>query len=121
MHRPGPRHRAPTKLVEVRPKTQTPGAQALSIGAALQASAPLARLQEALRDSNARFEAVRPALPRALQPHVKPGPVDEDGWSLLAANAAVAAKLRQLGPHFETLLREGGWANCKVRIKVTTA
>ncbi len=105
----------------MRPKPQAPSAQALTIGAALQGSAPLARLREALRDSAARFEAIRPAIPRLLQAHVKPGPVDADGWSLLAANAAVAAKLRQLGPHFETLLREGGWTNCKVRIKVVTA
>ena len=39
---------------------------------------------------HSRFEAVRPALPRTLLAHVKPGPVDAEGWSLLAANASVA-------------------------------
>ena len=46
-----------------------------------------------MRDSNARFETIRPALPSLLAAHVKPGPVDPEGWSLLAANGSVAAKL----------------------------
>jgi hypothetical protein len=108
-----------TKLSRVKPHTPTPNA--LSITDALQGSVPLVRLREALRDSNARFEAVRPAIPRLLLPHVKPGPVDAEGWSLLAANPAVAAKLRHLGPRLEDLLREGGWSVCAVRIKVTSA
>lgn len=94
---------------------------ALSIDAALQASAPLARLRESLRDSNARFDAIRAAIPRAMLGHVTPGPVDAEGWSLLARNAAVAAKLRQLGPRFEALLREAGWPQQALRIKVLPA
>jgi hypothetical protein len=39
---------------------------------------------------------------------------------MLAANAAVAAKLRQLVPHLEALLREGGWTVCAIRIKVSS-
>ncbi|MEO7009546.1 MAG: hypothetical protein ABI156_10395 [Caldimonas sp.] len=99
-----------------KPSAATPSA--LSISEALHGSAPLARLREALRDSGARFDAVRPAIPRTLLAHVKPGPVDTEGWSLLAANASVAAKLRQLAPRLEELLREGGWTVCNVRIKV---
>jgi hypothetical protein len=99
-----------------KPTPTTPNA--LSITEALHGSVPLARLREALRDSNARFEAVRPAIPRPLQAHVKPGPVDADGWSLLAANASVAAKLRQLAPRLEDLLREGGWSKCTVKIRI---
>ncbi len=83
-------------------------------------SAPLARLQLLLRDSNARFEAIRPFLPGALAAHVKPGPVDDDGWSLLAANAAVAAKLRQLQPRLENALRTQGWQPTAIRVKVHT-
>jgi hypothetical protein len=102
--------------VTQKPLPLTPSA--LPIRDALQGSAPLVKLREALRDSNARFEAVRPALPRTLLGHVKPGPVDAEGWSLLAANASVAAKLRQLAPRLEDLLRDGGWTVCTVRIKV---
>ena len=50
--------------------------------------------------------------------HVVPGPVDDEGWSLLAANAAVAAKLRQLKPRLEALLQERGWQVSSIRIKV---
>ena len=99
-----------------RPPPVTP--DALRIEQALQQSAPLARLQLLLQDSNARFAAIRPGLPPAMTAHVKPGPVDEAGWSLLAANAAVAAKLRQLQPRLEALLREQGWQICEIRVKV---
>ena len=91
---------------------------ALRIAQVLQQSAPLARLQLLLKDSNARFDAIRASLPAAMVPHVKPGPVDEVGWSLLAANASVAAKLRQLQPRLEDILRERGWQVSAIRIKV---
>ena len=91
---------------------------ALPIGAALAQSAPLASLRERLRESEARFDAVRALLPLALVAHVRPGPVDETGWSLLAANSAVAAKLRQLQPWLEAALARQGVAVSMVRIKV---
>ena len=101
-----------------RPPPVTP--DALRIEQALAQSAPLARLQTLMRDSNARFEAIRPAMPPMLAAHVRPGPVDETGWSLLAANAAVAAKLRQLQPRLEALLQERGWQVSAIRVKVQT-
>jgi hypothetical protein len=51
-----------------KPQPVTPNPQ--SITEALQGSAPLARLRDAVRDSNARFEAIRPALPGLLAGHV---------------------------------------------------
>ena len=99
-----------------RPPPVTP--DALRLKQALQQSAPLALLQQLMRDSNARFDAIRPCLPAALAPHVKPGPVDDAGWSLLAANASVAAKLRQLQPRLEDVLRERGWPVSAIRVKV---
>lgn len=91
---------------------------ALPIGDALHRSAPLARLQQLMRDSNARFDVIHPLLPAALAPHVKPGPVDELGWTLLSANASVAAKLRQLQPRLEDALLARGWQISAIRIKV---
>lgn len=105
-----------TSLVNTKPAPMTPNA--LRIAQVLQQSAPLARLQLLLKDSNARFDAIRASLPAAMVPHVKPGPVDEVGWSLLAANASVAAKLRQLQPRLEDILRERGWQISAIRIKV---
>jgi hypothetical protein len=91
---------------------------ALPIGEVLRQSEPLARLQLLMRDSDARFEAIKSALPGGLAQHVRPGPVDEAGWSLLAANASIAAKLRQLRPHLEETLRDRGWPASAIRVKV---
>jgi hypothetical protein len=103
---------------DLRPPPVTPNA--LGIEQALQQSAPLVRLQQLMRDSNARFDAIRGSLPALLAAHVKPGPVDDAGWSLLAANASVAAKLRQLQPRLEDILRERGWQVSAIRVKVQT-
>lgn len=92
--------------------------QALGIAEVLRGSAPLARLGERLRQSNAYLAAVRPALPAGLADHIQAGPVDEEGWSLLCANASVAAKLRQLVPRLEQRLRDGGHSVAAIRVKV---
>jgi hypothetical protein len=101
--------------VSVKP---SPPAVAVPIGEALRASAPLGRLTERLRRSNDLFAAVAPALPPGLAAYVSAGPIDDDGWSLLCANAAVAAKLRQLVPHLEQRLRNAGQPVTAIRIKV---
>jgi hypothetical protein len=93
---------------------------ALPLGDALARSAPLALLQARLRESSARFETLRGVLPPALATHLKPGPLDADGWTLLAANTAVAAKLRQLQPRLEAALLTEGWPAGALRIKVQT-
>ena len=103
----------------MKPKAAPLTPSPLTIAEALRESAPLARLKASLADSNARFEQVRAVLPAALREQVKPGPVDADGWSLLANNASVAAKLRQLRPRLEERLHEGGWPVATVRIKVS--
>lgn len=90
----------------------------LTVDIALSRSEPLARLTARLRESAARHEVIRPALPPALRPYVQAGPVDEAGWTLLAANAGVAAKLRQLLPRLEDLLREAGWPPVPLRLKI---
>ena len=105
------------------PMTQnTPPAtpDAVSLHTALQGSAALSRLRQLMAHSNARLAAIRPCLPTALAGHVEAGPLDDEGWSLLAANSSVAAKLRQLQPLLERALLEAGWPACTIRIKVNT-
>jgi hypothetical protein len=92
---------------------------AMPVRDALQSSAPLARLRQLMAESKARFESIRSLLPPGLAPHVSPGPLDEEGWSLLAANGAVAAKLRQLQPLLEDALRRSGRQPAVIRIKVS--
>ncbi|MDQ6639833.1 MAG: hypothetical protein M3Z15_09255 [Pseudomonadota bacterium] len=100
------------------PPKPAPPIVAMPIAEALRASAPLGRLAERLRLSNSLFVAIAPALPPGLCAWVSAGPVDDEGWSLLCANAAVAAKLRQLVPHLEQRLREVGQPVAEIRIKV---
>jgi len=99
------------------PKPAQPAA-AMPIAQALRESAPLGRLSERLRLSNALFDAVVPALPLGLAGQVSAGPVDDEGWSLLCSNAAVAAKLRELVPHLEQRLHDSGTPVAAIRVKV---
>lgn len=91
---------------------------ALPLTEALRQSAPLADLRRRLRESAQRLDTIRPCLPPGLSAHVQAGPVDADGWTLLAANAAVAAKLKQLRPRLEAALADPGSPAITVRIKV---
>jgi len=101
---PAPPHSAPPATVP--------------ISEALAQSAPLARLKELLRESNARFAAIAPHLPAGLEQHIRPGPVTDDGWTLMAANASVAAKLRQLLPRLEVELKNRGLQASVIRIRI---
>lgn len=90
----------------------------MPIAQALHESAPLGRLAERLRLSNALFATVAATLPPGLAAEVSAGPVDDEGWSLLCSNAAVAAKLRQVVPHLEQRLRDAGQPVAAIRVKV---
>jgi hypothetical protein len=118
LHRYTPRVNAKSPLSPPNRKPQPTVPDSLPIAAALEKSAPLTVLRMRLQDSNARLAAIQHLLPATLAPHVKAGPVDDDGWSLLAANASVAAKLRQLLPRLEETLSQRGWQVSAVRIKV---
>jgi hypothetical protein len=88
------------------------------VGQSLAADDGLARLLARVRDSQARLEAVADAIPAALRPHLRSGPLDDDGWTILAANAAVAAKLRHLLPVLGQVLVEKGWEATSIRVRV---
>jgi hypothetical protein len=88
---------------------------------AIEHSAPLARLTDRLRQSQQRFAALAPVLPPALRAHVRAGPIDDQNWTLLAANPAVAAKLRQLLPDVAQQLNAAGWPAVEIRVRVLQA
>ncbi|HEY2560536.1 MAG TPA: DciA family protein [Caldimonas sp.] len=90
----------------------------MPIAQALRESASLGRLAERLRLSNSLFAAVAPVLPSGLATQVSAGPIDDEGWSLLCSNAAVAAKLRQLVPHLQQRLSDAGQPVAAIRVKV---
>ena len=91
---------------------------ALRLGQAMHRSEPLAKLTELLLDSKARFTAIQMVMPSSLAGEVTPGPIDESGWSLLASNSSVAAKLRQMLPDLTDALRGAGWPEGEIRVKV---
>jgi len=93
----------------------------LALGAALDQNQTLGRLLQRLQESRARFAAIREMLPDTLRDQVRPGPLDDAGWSLLAPSGAAASKLRQLVPALETRLHEQGWQPTPIRIKVQSA
>ena len=76
------------------------------------------RLTERLAQSRRRWEAIAPLLPDELRRAVQPGPIDERHWTLLAANSAVAAKLRQMVPALHERLRADRWPELALRVKV---
>jgi len=113
-----PMSKAPPARYISRP-TQRPNVpDPMSIGQALAGHEALARLGRLMQESNRRMAIIAPALPGAMTRFVKAGPIDDEAWSLLAANAAVAAKLRHLQPRLEAMLRAQGLQPSAVRIKV---
>jgi hypothetical protein len=90
----------------------------LPIREALAQSEPMLLLQARIRDSRRRLECILTVLPSSVRPLVQAGPLDESGWTLLAANAAAASKLRHLEPLIQDRLRANGWNLSAIRIKV---
>ena len=84
---------------------------------ALRAHEGLSQLSARLEASRRRLRVIAPALPGTIMASIQPGPLDEEGWSLLVANAAVAAKLRHLLPRLEALLAQAGLPG-RIRVKL---
>jgi hypothetical protein len=92
--------------------------QALSVMQALDKAPTLARLAALARQSQDWLTSIAPLLPVALRTGVQAGPIENQQWCLLAANNAVAAKLRQLSPALSAHLRAKGYEVTAIRIKV---
>jgi hypothetical protein len=90
----------------------------LPLARALDQNTSLADLARRLEQSNGRYAAIRSHLPEPLREQVKAGPIDDTGWSLLASNAAVAAKLRHLLPLLQQCLRDEGWPELAIRLHI---
>ena len=92
----------------------------LPLSRALDQNSSLADLSRRLAQSNARHAAVAHLLPESLRAAVRAGPIDDEGWSLLVPNAAVAAKLRQLLPCLAETIRAHGWPDLPIRVHIRT-
>ena len=90
----------------------------VTMAGAIAGSDSLSGLAARLADSARRFEAIAPLLPANLARELRPGPIDDEGWSLLASNAAVAAKLRHLIPRLREELHSRGWRELPIRVRL---
>lgn len=102
----------------LKPRLRASVPEPTPIANALRAHAGLAHLGQRLEASSRRLHTILPALPDTLRASIQAGPLDETGWSLLVANAAVAAKLRHLLPRLEALLAQAGLTPAVIRIKL---
>jgi hypothetical protein len=109
-------------LLRVKPKrpsaNESRASKPLTLARALDQSTPLAALMARVRDSQARFDAISALIPEPMRLDVRPGPLDDEGWSLLAASNAAAAKLRQIVPDISQQLVQNGWKPIAIRVRV---
>jgi hypothetical protein len=89
-----------------------------TLAAALEGNAALAGLAERIDRSNARMRVVHATVPEPLRSELSAGPIDDEGWTVLASNAAVAAKLRHLLPRLQAALIGQGWPDLPIRVRV---
>jgi hypothetical protein len=115
-----PRARTPQALLKLLPimsKTCPSVPDALAIRDVMDQSAALGLLKRRIDESMRRLACVRCCLPESLTAHVAAGPIDDTGWTLLATNSNVAAKLRHLQPAIEARLAYQGFSIVPLRIK----
>ena len=89
-----------------------------AISDALRGHAALAQLGSRLEASRQRLQLIEVLLPPPMRTHLQAGPVDEEGWTLLVASSAVAAKLRQLLPRLEERLHQAGIRPARIRVRM---
>lgn len=94
---------------------------ALAIREAMDQSAALGLLKRRIDESMRRLACIRCCLPETLIAHVAAGPIDDTGWTLLATNSNVAAKLRHLQPALEARLADQGFGVMPIRIKTRSS
>jgi hypothetical protein len=92
---------------------------AVSVEQAMQRAPSLAGLAQLAKHSAECLRVVTPLIPASMRSGVQAGPLDEGQWCLIAANSAVAAKLRQLVPALAAHLRTHGHAVQDIRIKIS--
>ncbi len=108
--RPGPRCQ-PTAPIEPRLGAQP-------VERSLRDSSVLAQLLARAAEAQRRLTALLPLLDGTMRDDVSPGGLDGEGFTLLAANQAAAAKLRQLLPTLQAQLQRDGFDERPLRIRV---
>lgn len=102
-------------------QTPLPPGTPWSLESALDRNEALGRLMQRLDESRRRFAVIQALLPPGLRGQVRPGPVEETGWVLLAPHGAAAAKLRQMLPAFEAALQRAGFPALPLKVRIHAA
>jgi hypothetical protein len=89
-----------------------------SIAAALDDSATLAGLLAGHKRSYACFAAAKSGMPAGLLSQVRPGPIDEQAWTVFASTNGAAAKLRQCLPTMLAAVQTRDPQIMEIRVKV---
>jgi hypothetical protein len=100
----------------MRPKAP-PGT--VRVADALQENPTLGSLLGRWRLSLECMQAARPVLGPDLSASMRPGPVEDSQWTLLAASGGAAAKSRQLLPRIHQAVQALGVGVNSVRIRIS--
>jgi hypothetical protein len=121
---------SPAKLASYLPLRTVRIREAISVVQAVQQAPSLANLAKQAKQSAECLRLVTPLIPPPMRSGVQAGPLQQIAqtdaereshttqWCLLAANSAVAAKLRQLTPALAAHLRTHGQDVQDIRIKI---
>jgi hypothetical protein len=93
--------------------------RALSLAEALQSHATLGALLGSWRTAQECMQVARPTLGPGLATLVRPGPLQEGRWVLLADNGTAASKARQLLPRVQAALQAKGLPVSEVQVRVS--
>jgi hypothetical protein len=94
-----------------------PGTVALS--EALQSNPTLGSLLQRWRVAQQCMQAASVVLGAQLAPSLRPGPVEDSQWTLLASSGTAASKARQLLPRITEAVKSLGLGVETVRIRVS--
>lgn len=97
----------------MRPK---PPPGTVTLARALEENPTLGSLLGRWRLAQECMKATRPVLGPDLSAQMRPGPVEDKQWTLLAATGAAAAKARQLLPRIADAVRTLGLESVRIRI-----
>lgn len=100
----------------MRPK-HPPGT--VTLADALQDNPTLGSLLDRWRQAQECMQAAKPVLGSELSAAMRPGPIEDRQWTLLAASGGAAAKSRQLLPRISQAVQALGLGVDSVRIRIS--
>ncbi len=98
-------------------RSTTPGTR--SLAEALQGHETLGALLGSWRTAQECMQAARPVVGAGLAALLRPGPVQDGCWVMLADSGPAASKARQLLPNIATALQQRGLPVAEVKVRVS--